>query len=74
LDRALILYEANNMLIQQLNWVQITFITVLGLLFVAWGMAHLFLHSKPTEIDSFEALTARLNSGRPTLLYFYSNL
>ena len=37
------------------------------------GLAHLFLHAKPTPIDSVEALTKRMRQGQPTLLYFYTN-
>jgi hypothetical protein len=44
-----------------------------GLAFVAWIIAHLFLHVKPSRIESYEALTAQVGQGQPTLIYFYSN-
>ena len=50
-------------------------IPTLGLVIIGlFVLAHLFLHAKPTPIDSIEALTKQMTQGQPTLLYFYTNL
>ncbi len=61
------------MLINGISLLKITLITVGGLALAAWLLVHLFWHAKPTPVESFEALTAQIGQGQPTLLYFYSN-
>jgi hypothetical protein len=43
-------------------------------LLVALVLAHLFLHTTPSPLDSAEALDAHLTDGSPTVVEFYSNL
>lgn len=52
---------------------KIGFISAAVIMTVGWLAMHLLLHAKPTPVESFAGLTARLRQGRPTLLYFYSN-
>ena len=61
------------MIIDWHSWVQIAVVVAVGLACVGWLMAHLFLHVKPSRVDTFEELTAQIGQGQPTLLYFYSN-
>lgn len=50
------------------------FVSAAVIMTVGWLGLHLFFHAKPTPLDSLAGLTACLGQGRPTLLYFYSNL
>lgn len=59
-----------------LDWqslAQIGFFTVVGLVLATWVVMHIRLHTKATPVESFENLTAKLQQGQPTLIYFYSN-
>jgi len=55
------------------NLIQLLLIGAALIIVGIWVLAHLFLHSKPTPIDSFDGLLARLQAGQPTVIYFYSN-
>ncbi len=61
------------MLIDGISLFKIILIAIGSLALVAWLLLHLFWHAKPTPVESFEALTAQIGQGQPTLLYFYSN-
>lgn len=56
-----------------LFWLKVMVIVIVGLAFVGWLSAHLFLHIKPSRLDSFNDLMSEIGQGQPTLIYFYSN-
>jgi hypothetical protein len=56
-----------------LSWLRIILPIIGVLALVAWILAHLFLHVRPTPVNSFAELKTQLGRGRPTLIYFYSN-
>lgn len=49
-------------------------LTTILLLVALFGLAQLVLGTRPTPINTVDALTARLTDGQPTIIEFYSNL
>lgn len=49
-------------------------ITTIVLLLALFGLAQLFLGSRPTPLDSTADLQAMLTDGQPSVVEFYSNL
>jgi len=43
-------------------------------LLALFGLAQLILGTRPTPVETVEALEARLAAGRPVIVEFYSNL